>query len=177
VVVVGGGNSAGQAAIFLAAQVRKVHLVIRGSDLRKDMSSYLVARIEQTSNIEVLLNTEVRRMIGQGHLSEVELVNNETGATRVIKTPALFSFIGAVPRTEWLPLEIERDPKEFVRTGLAVAQSPYWHARRQPFLLETSHPGVFAAGDVRSGSIKRVASAVGEGAMAVQFVHEYLKDM
>jgi thioredoxin reductase (NADPH) len=177
VVVVGGGNSAGQAAVFLASQVRKVYLVVRGDNLYKDMSSYLAGRIEQTPNIEVLLNTEVRRMTGEGHLSEVELVDNKTGATRVIKTPALFSFIGAVPRTDWLPPEIERDPKEFIRTGLAVAQSPYWHARRQPFLLETSRPGVFAAGDVRSGSIKRVASAVGEGAMAVQFVHEYLKDM
>src|SRR6185295_17309520 len=114
---------------------------------------------------------------GDGHLSEVELVDNKTGETRVVKTPALFSFIGAVPRTDWLPPEIERDPKEFIRTGLAVAQSASWHARRQPFLLETSRPGVFAAGDVRSGSIKRVASAVGEGAMAVQFVHEYLKHM
>jgi thioredoxin reductase (NADPH) len=177
VVVVGGGNSAGQAAVFLASQVRKVYLVVRGDNLYKDMSSYLAGRIEQTPNIEVLLNTEVRRMIGEGHLSEVELVNNKTGETRVLKTPALFSFIGAVPRTDWLPPEIERDPKEFIRTGLAVAQSPYWRARRQPFLLETSRTGVFAAGDVRSGSIKRVASAVGEGAMAVQFVHEYLKDM
>jgi thioredoxin reductase (NADPH) len=174
VIVVGGGNSAGQAAIFLASQVRKVHLVIRGGDLCKDLSSYLVSRIEQTSNIEVLLNTEVRRMIGDGHLSEVELVNNKTGATRVIKTPAVFSFIGAVPRTDWLPLEIERDPKEFVRTGLAVAQSPYWDARRQPFLLETSRPGVFAAGDVRSGSIKRVASGVGEGSAVVAAIHGFL---
>ena len=177
VVVVGGGNSAGQAAVFLASQVRRVYLVVRGDNLYKDMSSYLAGRIEQTPNIEVLLNTEVRRMIGDGHLSEVGLVDNKTGATRVLKTPALFSFIGATPRTDWLPPEIERDPKEFIRTGLAVAQSPHWHARRQPFLLETSRPGVFAAGDVRSGSIKRVASGVGEGAMAVQFVHEYLKDM
>ena len=177
VVVVGGGNSAGQAAVFLASQVRRVYLVIRGDNLYKDMSSYLAGRIEQMPNIEVLLHTEARRMTGDGHLSEVELVNNKTGETRVIKTPALFSFIGAMPRTEWLPPEIERDPKKFIRTGLAVAQSPYWDARRQPFLLETSRPGVFAAGDVRSGSIKRVASAVGEGAMAVQFVHEYLKEM
>ena len=177
VVVVGGGNSAGQAAVYLASQVRQVYLVVRGDNLYKDMSSYLAGRIEQTRTIEVLLNTEVRRMSGDGHLSEIEVVNNKTGETRVIKSPALFSFIGAVPRTDWLPLEIERDPKQFIRTGLTVAQSPYWRTRRQPFLLETSHPGVFAAGDVRSGSIKRVASAVGEGAMAVQFVHEYLKDM
>jgi thioredoxin reductase (NADPH) len=177
VVVVGGGNSAGQAVIFLANQVRKVYLVIRGGSLYRDMSSYLARRIEQTPNVEVLLNTEVRRLSGDGHLSEVELVNNKTGEARTIKTPALFSFIGAVPRTDWLPPEIEKDNNDFVRTGLALAQSPYWTARRQPFLLETSHAGVFAAGDVRAGSVKRVASAVGEGAMAVMFVHEYLKDM
>ena len=91
-------------------------------------------------------------------------------------TAAVFSFIGAVPRTDWLPLEIERDARGFVRTGADAAQSPHWTARRSPFLLETSHPGVFAAGDVRSGSAKRVASAVGEGAMAVMLAHEYLKE-
>lgn len=116
-------------------------------------------------------------MSGDGHLSEVELVNTKTGEVWTIKTPALFSFIGAVPRTDWLPPKIEIDTKEFIRTGPALSQSPHWTARRQPFLLETSHPGVFAAGDVRAGSVKRVASAVGEGAMAVMFVHEYLKDM
>jgi thioredoxin reductase (NADPH) len=94
-----------------------------------------------------------------------------------LQTPALFSFIGAVPYTDWLPPEIERDEKKFVRTGGTVARSAHWTAGREPFLLETSRPGVFAAGDVRAGSVKRVASAVGEGAMAVQFVHEYLKEM
>jgi thioredoxin reductase (NADPH) len=177
VVVVGGGNSAGQAAVFLAAHIRKVYLVIRGGNLYADMSAYLAWRIEQTPNIEVLLNTEVRRVFGDKHLRAVELVNNKTGETRKIATSGLFSFIGAVPRTDWLPPEIEKDDKAFVRTGLSLAESPHWTAKRQPFLLETSRPGVFAAGDVRSGSIKRVASAVGEGAMAVQFVHEYLKEM
>jgi thioredoxin reductase (NADPH) len=141
------------------------------------MSAYLARRIELTENIEVLLNTEVRRMSGNSRLGEVELVNNKTGEKRIIKTPALFSFIGAVPHTDWLPREIEKDEKSFVRTGPGVSRSSHWTARRQPFLLETSHPGVFAAGDVRSGSVKRVASAVGEGAMAVQFVHHYLKEM
>jgi thioredoxin reductase (NADPH) len=177
VVVVGGGNSAGQAAVFLAGQTSRVYLVVRGNDLYKDMSAYLVERIQQTPNIEVLLNTEVRRMHGDSHLSEVELVNKKTGEKRTLKTPALFSFIGATPRTDWLPPEIERDARGFVRTGSALARSPHWSRKRQPFLLGTSHPGVFAAGDVRSGSVKRVASAVGEGAMAVQFVHEYLKEM
>jgi thioredoxin reductase (NADPH) len=177
VILVGGGNSAGQAAVFLAAHARKVYLVLRGDDLYKSMSSYLAHRIEQTANIELLCNTAIRRMRGDGRLSAVEVVNGQTGEERTVETPAVFSFIGAVPRTDWLPPEIERDAKGFVRTGPPLAKSPHWTAGRQPFLLETSRPGVFAAGDVRSGSVKRVASAVGEGAMAVQFVHEYLKEM
>jgi len=177
VLVVGGGNSAGQAAVFLAEHVRQVLLLIRGDDLNKNMSSYLVRRIEQTSNIELLRNTTVRQMDGDGHLSSVEIVDSRTGQQRKVETPAVFSFIGASPRTDWLPGEIERDEKGFVRTGAAAAQSSHWTAARTPFLLETSRPGVFAAGDVRAGSVKRVASAVGEGAMAVQFVHEYLKQM
>jgi thioredoxin reductase (NADPH) len=177
VVLVGGGNSAGQAAVFLAQHARKVLLLIRGDDLSKSMSSYLAKRIERTANIELLCNTTIRRMRGDGHLTAIDIVNDQTGEYRTFETPAVFSFIGAVPRTDWLPAEIERDAKGFVKTGPALAKSAYWTARRQPFLLETSRPGVFAAGDVRSGSVKRVASAVGEGAMAVQFVHEYLKEM
>ena len=177
VVLVGGGNSAGQAAVYLAQHARQVLLLIRGDDLYKNMSSYLAKRIEQTANIELLFNTTIRRMIGDGHLGSVEIVTNKTGQARTVETPAVFSFIGAVPRTDWLPPEIERDAQGFIRTGAALAQSPHWTAKRQPFLLETSRPGVFAAGDVRSGSAKRVASAVGEGSMAVQFVHEYLKEM
>ena len=177
VVLVGGGNSAGQAAAFLAQHASKVFLLIRGDDLYKNMSSYLVHRIEQTSNIELLTNTTIRRMSGDGHLGSVEIVNQKTGQDRTVETPAVFSFIGAVPRTDWLPPEIERDARGFIRTGADVAQSPHWTSRRHPFLLETSRPGVFAAGDVRSGSVKRVASAVGEGSMVVQFVHEFLKEM
>jgi thioredoxin reductase (NADPH) len=176
-IVVGGGNSAGQAAVFLAGHASRVLLLIRGDDLNKNMSSYLVRRIEQTANIELLTNTTIRRMTGNGHLEAIDVVNGNSGDQQTIKTPAVFSFIGAMPRTDWLPTEIERDPKGFVRTGSAVAQSKYWGVSRPPSLLETSHPGVFAAGDVRSGSVKRVASAVGEGAMSVQFVHEYLKEM
>ena len=177
VVVVGGGNSAGQAAVFLAGLARQVLLVIRGDDLYKSMSSYLAHRIEATSNIELCCQTTIRRMTGDGHLGAVEMVDGTTGQGRAVETPAVFSFIGAVPRTDWLPGEIETDSKGFVRTGAALAQSPHWTAQRQPFFLETSRPGVFAAGDVRADSVKRVASAVGEGAMAVQFVHEYLKEM
>lgn len=177
VVVVGGGNSAGQAAVFLAGQARRVFVLIQGDDLYKNMSSYLARRIEETENIEVLRNTEVRRLSGNGQLRATEIVNNQTGETSTLETTALFSFIGAVPRTDWLPREIETDSRGFIRTGPTLAQSPRWTRPRQPFLLETSRPGVFAAGDVRSGSVKRVASAVGEGAMAVQFIHEYLKEM
>jgi thioredoxin reductase (NADPH) len=175
VIVVGGGNSAGQAVVYLAGLAQKVYVVIRQGDLYRGMSSYLAQRIERTPNVEILRDTVVERMIGDGHLGAVVLANKTTGEKRTIQTPAVFSFIGAVPRTDWLPPEIERDAKGFVCTGPALAASPLWTPNRPPLLLETTRPGVFAAGDVRSGSVKRVASAVGEGSMAVQFVHEYLK--
>jgi thioredoxin reductase (NADPH) len=175
-VVVGGGNSAGQAAAFLSTVARRVFLVVRGDTLYKDMSSYLARRIEETENIEVLSRTRVRRMLGDTWMHAVEVVN-DAGQVRAIETPGLFSFIGAVPRSDWLPDEIEKDAKGFVTTGPAASRSARWSRERSPFLLETTHAGVFAAGDVRSGSIKRIASAVGEGATSVQIVHEYLKGM
>ena len=177
VVLVGGGNSAGQAAVYLSQNARKVFLLIRGDDLCKSMSSYLAHRIMNTPNIEILRCTEVTRMHGDGYLSSIEIMDKRTGENRTIQTGALFSFIGATPRTDWLPAEIEKDEKHFVRTGIDLIDSPHWTLKRQPFLLETSRPGVFAAGDVRSGSVKRVASAVGEGSMSVQFVHEFLRTM
>ena len=177
VVLVGGGNSAGQAAVYLSQNARKIFILIRGDDLCKSMSSYLAHRIMNTPNIEILRCTEVAAMSGDGHLSSIEIVDKLTEKKRTIETGALFSFIGATPRTDWLPAEIEKDEKSFVRTGITLADSPHWTLKRQPFLLETSRPGVFAAGDVRAGSVKRVASAVGEGSMSVQFVHEYLKTM
>jgi len=176
-VVVGGGNSAGQAAVFLSGYTRHVLILIRGDDLYKNMSSYLARRIEQTPNIELVRNTTIRRMNGDTHLGSVDIVNSKTGEERTVETLGVFSFIGADPRTSWLPPEIERDAKGFVRTGADLAGSRSWTSARLPFLLETSRPCVFAAGDVRAGSVKRVASAVGEGAMAVQFVHECLKHM
>jgi thioredoxin reductase (NADPH) len=175
VIVVGGGNSAGQAVMFLSESTRRVFLLLRGGGLRKSMSSYLANRIESADNIEVLPEAEICRMLGDQWLDAVEIKNLRTGETRTVQTPAVFTFIGAIPCTDWLPAEIEKDPKGFVKTGPLVSASPYWKADRAPFFLETSRPGVFAAGDVRLGSTKRVASAVGEGAMAVQFVHEYLR--
>ncbi|MEO8286294.1 MAG: NAD(P)/FAD-dependent oxidoreductase [Chloroflexota bacterium] len=175
VVVVGGGNSAGQAAVFLSEYASRLLLLIRGDDLGKNMSRYLVQRIEQTENIELLTNTEIVKMGGGDYLEGVEIKNNRTGEPRTVETPAVFSFIGAAPRTDWLPPQVETDDRGFIKTGSSVSTSPLWTLKRQPFLLETSQPGVFAAGDVRSGSSKRVASAVGEGAMVVQFVHEYLQ--
>ena len=177
VVVVGGGNSAGQAAVFLAGQASRVYLLVRGNDLYRQMSTYLARRLEQTPNIEILLNASVERMLGDGHLSTIDVVNGATGDRRTLQIGALFSFIGAVPRTDWLPDDIETDAKGFVRTGPAVEKLSDGVTRREPFLLETSRRGVFAAGDVRASSVKRVASAVGEGSMAIQFVHEYLKEM
>ncbi|HEY3197957.1 MAG TPA: FAD-dependent oxidoreductase [Nitrospirales bacterium] len=177
VVVVGGANSAGQATVFLAEHARKVLLLLRGDDLGKDMSRYLSRRIEQTKNIELLTNSEITRMTGNGCLESIEIRNNRTAETRVVETCAVFTLIGAVPHTEWLPEGIETDENGFIKTGSAVMNSPFWTAKRHPHFLETSHAGVFAAGDVRSSSMKRVASAVGEGAMAVAFVHEYLRNL
>lgn len=176
-VIVGGGNSAGQAAVFLSEYAQRVVMVVRADSLGKSMSSYLVERIQQTENIEVLLQTIVRRLVGDEWLRAIEVVQSLTHEERTITTPALFSFIGAEPRTDWLPDDVERDAKGFVLTGVHAARSPHWKASRDPFLLETTRAGVFAAGDVRSGSVKRVASAVGEGAMAIHLVHEYLKTM
>jgi thioredoxin reductase (NADPH) len=174
VVVVGGGNSAGQAIVFLASHVRRVWVLLRGGDLGKSMSSYLVERIGALDNVEVLYRTKIRQMLGDAMLEAVEIENGRTGERRTISTPAVFSFIGAVPRTDWLPAAIETDDKGFVRTGRAVTDSSHWTLDREPFMLETSHPGVFAAGDVRSGSVKRCAASVGEGSMAVAFIHQYL---
>ena len=167
VIVVGSGNSAGQATMFLSDGAAKVLLVIRGDNLSK-MSSYLSRRVEAQKNIEILYHTQIRKMLGNKMLEEAELENTRTGERRVVRTPAIFSMIGANPCTEWLPLEIERDEKGFIKTGSEVANAPAWKEnKRQPGPLETSLPNIFAAGDVRSGSVKRCAAAVGEGGMAV----------
>ena len=174
VVVVGGGNSSGQAAVFLSQHAEQVFVVVRGDDLARSMSHYLICRIEDTPNIEVRTRTEVTDLIGGKWLERVELTNRATGEKETLNCPAVFVFIGAVPHTAWLPPAIKLDAKGFVQTGQQVAESGAWRLQRQPFMLETALPGVFAAGDVREGSIKRVAAAVGEGSMAVQFVHQFL---
>src|SRR6266550_3768814 len=168
VVIAGSGNSAGQAAMFLSDGAAKVLLVIRGKSIANKMSDYLARRVQARENIEILYQTEIRKMFGGKKLEQIELENTQTGERRMVQTPAVFSMIGARPCTEWLPTEIERDDKGFIKTGTSVAAAPAWQAsKHQPGRLETSLPGIFAAGDVRSGSVKRCAAAVGEGGMAV----------
>jgi thioredoxin reductase (NADPH) len=166
VVVAGSGNSAGQASMFLSDGAAKVLLVVRGKNLK--MSEYLSRRVQARENIEILYRTEIRKMSGGKKLEQIELENTEISEPRLVQTPAVFSMIGARPCTEWLPSEIERDDKGFIKTGSTVVDAPAWRAtKHQPGPLETSLPGIFAAGDVRSGSVKRCAAAVGEGGMAV----------
>ena len=179
VYVVGGANSAGQAAVHFSRYARRVHMLIRGDDLRRSMSQYLIEQIESIDNIEVHPRTEVIGGEGDGHLERLLLCDGRTGTTRVVDACWLFVFIGAEPRTDWLGDEILRDRRGFVLTGPDLlnggGRPPGWTLPRDPYHLESSMPGVFAAGDVRAASIKRVASAVGEGAMAVSLVHRYLE--
>ncbi len=180
VVVVGGANSAGQAAIFFSSYAQHVTVLCRGSDLAKSMSRYLIDTIESTPNIDVRLNGEVAAAHGEESLERITIRDSRTGETEELDLAAMFVFIGARPQTAWLPHEVARDARGFVLAGAEVLLEdvrPRWRLDRQPYLLETSMPGVFVAGDVRSESMKRVASAVGEGSMAVHFVHEYLAKM
>ena len=179
VYIVGAGNSAGQAAMYLSGFAEKVHLLVRGGDLESKMSQYLVDQIRAVENIEVGLNTEVVGVRGEGRLEGLTLQTGED--TFEVETNALFIFIGASPATEWLGDIIMTDRRGFICTGPDTKQNGHWPKswtlEREPLLLETSVPGIFAAGDVRSSSVKRVASAVGEGSIAVQFVHQYLADV
>jgi thioredoxin reductase (NADPH) len=174
VLVVGAGNSAGQAALHLARHARSVTMVVRGPGLGVTMSDYLVTVIAETPNIEVLVGTEVVHGTGVGGLGSVTLLDRGTGARRDVPAAALFVLIGAEPRTDWLAGAVARDERGFILTGRDLERDGGWPLRRPPLLLETSIPGVFAAGDVRARSVKRVAAAAGEGATAVQLVHEYL---
>jgi thioredoxin reductase (NADPH) len=174
---VGAANSAGQAALDLARFARRVVLVVRSNSLGKSMSRYLVERIEVAPNIEVRLQSEVVAGRGDGHLQALTIADRAGGTEEEVAAEWLFVFIGASPRTDWLGDDVARDEKGFVITGHDVLTHPAggpWPLARPPFVLETSVPGVFAAGDVRLDSMKRVASAVGEGAMAVYLVHRYL---
>src|SRR5258707_2290334 len=172
VVVAGSGNSAGQAAMFLSDGAATGLLVVRGNNIANKMSDYLSRRVEARENIQILYNTEIRKMSGGNKLEQSELENTKTGERQVVRTPAVFSMVGARPCTEWLPPEIERDEKGFVKTGADIAEASAWRAnKRRPSPLETSLPGIFAAGDVPSGSVHRCAAAVAVGRMAVSCLH------
>jgi thioredoxin reductase (NADPH) len=177
VLVVGGGNSAGQAAIYLAQQGSAVSIAIRGSDLTHSMSHYLIERIDADPRITLLATTEVRALSGGAHLDEVTVEHTPTGERRTMECAGLFCFIGADAATSWLRGALALDDKGFVLTdrslAIEIVAGPEF-AARTPLPFETSIPGIFAAGDVRSGSSKRVATAVGEGSAAVRSVHEYL---
>jgi thioredoxin reductase (NADPH) len=176
VIVVGGGNSAGQAAVYLADTAAKVHMLVRSEGLAISMSRYLIRRIEESPKIELHPYTEVIAVEGEDHLERVVWRNRKTNDTSVQQIRHLFVMTGAVPNTSWLDGCVALDVKGFIKTGTDLTPDDLdhsqWTAKRSPFLLETSRPGVFAVGDVRSGNVKRVASAVGEGSIAVALIHQ-----
>ncbi|HMD47603.1 MAG TPA: NAD(P)/FAD-dependent oxidoreductase, partial [Bryobacteraceae bacterium] len=175
VVVVGGGNSAGQAAMFLSTHAKHVHLLVRGPGLSQTMSRYLISRIEASPHITVRTRTEIEALEGNGCLQQIRWRAAETGASETYPIQHLFLMMGACPNTTWLQGCLALDAKQFIKTGAELGVD--WAlGGRPPHMLETSLPGVFAVGDIRSGSVKRVASAVGEGSMAVQFVHQVLAE-
>jgi len=176
--VVGGANSAGQAALNLAQYAEKVVMLVRGESLSATMSRYLVDQIERTPNIEVWTHAEVTEVHGESHLEEISVQCSDTNSVERVHASAMFIYIGALPRTDWLDGTLERDELGFILAGPYLRKdgkrTEGWTLDREPFLLESNLPGVFVVGDVRHGSIKRVASAVGEGAIAVQFIHRYM---
>jgi thioredoxin reductase (NADPH) len=175
--IVGAGNSAGQAAMFFSNHARSVTILCRGEGLEKSTSRYLVDQLAARSNIRVLVRTEVTAAHGDVSLEAIDVRNSDTGETMRLESGGLFIFIGADAETAWLPREIALDPKGFVLTGSDVRDAGRWPLERDPYLLETSVPGIFACGDVRFAPVKRVAAAVGEGSMAIAFVHQYLRDL
>lgn len=180
VIVVGGGNSAGQAAVFLAPTARRVHVLVRSSGLADTMSRYLIRRIEETPNIDLRPNTEIVKLEGGEHLERGVWRNNRTGATETRDIRHVFVMTGAVPNTAWLDGCVALDARGFIKTGPDLSSEDLaahqWKLTRPPHLLETTLPGVFAVGDVRAGNVKRVASAVGEGSIAISFVHRFLHE-
>jgi thioredoxin reductase (NADPH) len=180
VYVAGAGNSAGQAALHLAKYAERVTIVVRGDSLRASMSDYLVQEIEATNNLAVRLQTQIVDGRGVRRLEGLILKDGASGETATVPAAALFVLIGAQPHTGWLPASVLRDERGFILTGpdlVRDGQSPEsWPLQRPPYLLETSLPGVFAVGDVRAGSLKRVAAAVGDGSTAIQFIHQYIAE-
>lgn len=180
VIVVGGANSAGQAAVFLAQTTKRVHMMVRSEGLIRTMSRYLILRIEETPNIELHTNTEVVALAGHDHLERVTWRNNQTGQTETRNIAHLFSMTGAAPNSAWLRGCVACDQAGFIKTGTDLTPEDManakWPLKRPPYLLETSLPGVFAVGDIRAGNVKRVASAVGEGSIVVSFVHQILSE-
>jgi thioredoxin reductase (NADPH) len=177
VIIIGGGNSAGQAAVYLSQTVGKVHILVRSGALAETMSRYLIQRIEENPGIELHYHTEVVGLDGETHLERVTWRNKETGQTSVHDIRHVFIMAGAMPRTDWLRGCLRMDSKGFILTGRDLEMSngdSSWPLERGPYMLETSLPGVFAVGDVRSGNVKRVASAVGEGSIAISLVHQVL---
>ncbi len=174
VYLVGAGNSAGQAALHFAGHARQVTLVVRGGSLEDSMSHYLIEQLRAKSNVAVMLRSEVRAVHGDTSLAAIDIADKAGGETRRHECGGLFIFIGADAETEWLPADIARNERGYVLTGDDVRKAGRWSQDRDPYLLETSAPGVFACGDVRLSPVKRVAAAVGEGSMAIAFVHQYL---
>ena len=172
--LIGAGNSAGQAAMFFANHARTVTLVVRGDALDKSMSHYLVEQLRNKPNIQVALRSEVRALHGDKALEAIDLADRAADTTRRVASGGVFVFIGADAETGWMPEAIARDERGYVRTGEAAARSGQWPLDRDPYLLETTVPGIFACGDVRASPVKRVAAAVGEGSMAIAFVHQFL---
>ncbi len=172
--IIGAGNSAGQAALFFAAHARSVTVICRGDSLEKSMSRYLIQQLSERATIDVRFRSEVVAAHGETELEAIDVRNNATGTTERLTSAGLFIFVGADAETGWLPAEIALDPRGYVLTG-PDAPAEGWALERDPFLLETSVPGIFACGDVRSGPVKRVAAAVGEGSMAIAFVHQFLR--
>jgi thioredoxin reductase (NADPH) len=177
VVVVGGGNSAGQAAVFLSQAVARLHMLVRSAQLSDTMSRYLIQRIEANPGIELHYNTEIVGLEGHSHLERVTWQDKTTGETSVHDIGHVFIMTGALPRTEWLRNCVTLDNKGFIVTGRDLDSASHAQGKPVPQMLETSLPGVFAVGDVRSGNVKRVASAVGEGAIAIHLVHRALAEL
>jgi thioredoxin reductase (NADPH) len=178
VYVVGGANSAGQAAMNFSKYAERVVILVRGTSLASTMSQYLIDQIKETPNIQLWTHASVAEVHGETHLKEISVLCSDTNKVERVPASAMFIFIGALPRTDWLAGIVERDERGFLLTGpdlMHGGQRPRgWALDRDPFLLETNVPGIFAVGDVRHGSVKRVASGVGEGSVAVQFIHQYL---